>query len=80
LSVYSGAIGAIRSIILIEERMNALSRRVDEMADEMRHLSTRLTRLETIVEIVRPDGSVLRVAADKPRSARAASSEGVKAL
>jgi hypothetical protein len=70
VSVYGGALGAIRSIILIDERMNALSKRVDELADELRHISTRLTRLETIVEIARADGAVLRVAPAKPRAPR----------
>jgi hypothetical protein len=56
---------AIRSIVLIDERMNALSGRLDDLTVEVRHISTRLTRLETIVEIARPDGSVLRVAPEQ---------------
>jgi hypothetical protein len=71
LSFYSDAMAAIRSIVLIDERMNALSRRLDDLTVEVRHISTRLTRLETIVEIARPDGSVLRVAPDNLRATRA---------
>ncbi len=67
MSFYSDAMAAIRSIVLIDERMNALSKRLDDLTVEARHISTRLTRLETIVEITRPDGSVLRVSPEKPR-------------
>ena len=67
MSIYGDALAAIKSIVLIDERIGALSARVDRLGDEVRHMSTRLTRLETIVEIVRPDGSVLRVAPVKPR-------------
>jgi hypothetical protein len=77
MSIYGDALAAVKSIVLIDERMSSLSARVDRLGDEMRHLSTRLTRLETIVEIARPDGSVLRLAPDKPRRLKGRGKEQV---
>ena len=62
MSLYAEAMAAIRSMILIDERVQSMTRKVDKLADEVRAISERLVRLETIVEIGRADGSVLRVA------------------
>jgi len=62
VSLYGDAIAAIRSIVLIDERVQSLTGKVDRLADEVRRMADRLTRLETIVEIARPDGAVLRIA------------------
>lgn len=50
-------------------RLAALSERVTTLTDGVKALAhrvedhhTRLTRLETIIEIARPDGAILRVA------------------
>ncbi len=55
-------------------RLAALSERVATLTDGVKTLAkrvedhhTRLVRLETVVEIVRPDGAVLRVASPPPR-------------
>jgi len=61
-------LAGLRTIILIEERTRALdevlkglkSKVEDSLADHDR----RLTRLETIVEITRPDGGTLRIAGE----------------
>lgn len=63
-------LGGLKTIVLIEERtkilddsVRALKARVDTtLADHEK----RLTRLETIVEITRPDGGVLRIAQASP--------------
>ncbi len=61
MSLYGDAIAAVKTMILIEERVVSLTGKVDRLSDEVRLASDRLTRLETIVEIARPDGSILRI-------------------
>ncbi len=62
MSLYGEAIAAIKSVILIDERVQSVARNVDRLADEVRDMKDRLIRLETMVEIARGDGSVLRSA------------------
>jgi len=59
-------LGGLKTIILIEERTNALD---DALKGLKAKIETgladhekRLTRIETIIEIARPDGAVLRIA------------------
>ncbi len=63
MSFYRDAAGAIRSIILLDERVQSVTIKVDKLADALRNIAERLVRLETIVEIARQDGTVLRIAA-----------------
>ncbi len=72
MSLYGDALAAVESVILIDARVQGLTGKMDRIADELRHMSMRLTRLETIFEIARPDGAVLRVPAapDQPPSPR----------
>ena len=58
-------------------RLAALAERVTTLTDGVRVLAgkvedhqTRLVRLETIVEITRPDGGVLRLAPTPPEATR----------
>lgn len=62
MSLYGEAIAAIKSVILIDERVQSVARKVDRLADEVRDMKDRLIRLETMVEIARGDGAVLRIA------------------
>ena len=66
MNLYGDAITAIKSIVLIDERVQVLTGTVDRLADELRRGADRLTRLETIVEVARPDGAVLRIARSEP--------------
>jgi outer membrane murein-binding lipoprotein Lpp len=61
MSLYGEALAAIRSIMLLDERLQSLTAKVDKLADEVRDLATRMVRMETIVEIARADGAVLRL-------------------
>jgi hypothetical protein len=51
------------------ERVSTLTEGVSALAKRVEDHQSRLVRLETIVDIVRPDGAVLRVAT-KPGSDR----------
>lgn len=62
MSLYGDAISALKSVVLLDERVKQLAGKVDRLGDEVRSMSDRLTRVETIIEIARPDGAVLRIA------------------
>jgi hypothetical protein len=78
MSLYSDAFRAFKSIILVEERFERISDRLDELVDEMRHLSGRVTRLETIIEITRPDGTTLKIAPEIGQATLARLAKGPK--
>lgn len=65
MSLYSEALTALRSIILVDERVRSLAGKLDQLAIEVRDIKERLVRLETIIEVTRPDGATLRLA--RPR-------------
>ena len=67
MSLYGEAVAAIKSVILIDERVQSVARKVDRLADEVRDTRDRLIRLETIVEITRRDGAVLRIGREPVR-------------
>ncbi|HEY6434761.1 MAG TPA: hypothetical protein VIZ17_22530 [Acetobacteraceae bacterium] len=52
-----------RAIILLDERVQSVTIKMDKLADAVRNIAERLVRLETIVEIARQDGTVLRIVA-----------------
>ena len=62
MSLYGEAIAAIKSVILIDERVQSVAKKLDRLADEVRDMKDRLIRLETVVEITRGGGGVLRIA------------------
>ncbi|HEY6433762.1 MAG TPA: hypothetical protein VIZ17_17415 [Acetobacteraceae bacterium] len=52
-----------RAIILLDERVQSVTIKMDKLADAVRGIAERLVRVETIIEIARQDGTVLRIAA-----------------
>ena len=69
MSVLGDAYKALAAVVTIEERVRGLAGKIDKVADQvgamsdrMSQLSERLTRLETIIEVTRPDGARLRIA------------------
>ena len=52
----------IARLAALSERVTALTDGVKALAKRVEDHQTRLVRLETIVEITRPDGEVLRLA------------------
>jgi hypothetical protein len=73
MSLYGEAIAAIKSVILIDERVQSVAKKLDKLANEVRDMKDRLIRLETVIEIVRADGGVLRIS---PGSGRPSSNQG----
>ena len=66
MSLYGDAIAAIRSVILIDERVQSVAAKVDRLADDVRDMRERLVRIETIVEVTRNGGRRPRTAASAP--------------
>ena len=66
MSIGDRVLAGLKTIILIEERTKALDDALKSFKGKVETALTdhekRLTRLETIVEIARPDGAVLRIA------------------
>jgi hypothetical protein len=50
----------------LADRITTLTDGVKALASKVEDHQTRLVRLETIIEITRPDGGVLRIAAKPP--------------
>lgn len=63
-------LSGLRTVVLIEERTKRLDDRLGKLDSEVGRAigdhEARLVRLETIVEIARPDGSVLRISRAAP--------------
>jgi SMC interacting uncharacterized protein involved in chromosome segregation len=62
MSVFDRIFDEIKKAIALGEKVDRQSNDIAELAKEMRRLSERLTRLEAIIELHRPDGTVLRIA------------------
>jgi len=54
----------------LAERVTTLTDGVKALARKVEDHQTRLVRLETIIEITRPDGGVLRIAPKPPEDRR----------
>lgn len=61
MSLYGDAMAALKSMILLEERVQSVTKKVDKLGDEVRDIHGRLIRIETSIDIVRPDGAVPRL-------------------
>jgi hypothetical protein len=66
MSLADRILSGLKTVVLIEERVSRLGSSVDALKDatetKLANHETRLTRIETLIEIARPDGSVLRIA------------------
>ncbi len=66
MSLGERILSSLKTIVLIEERTRALDDALKSVKAKidgsLSDHEKRLTRLETIVEITRPDGGVLRIA------------------
>jgi hypothetical protein len=62
-------LSGLKTVVLIEERVTSLSMTLKELKgtaeSKLANHEARLTRLETIIEIARPDGTTLRIAPQK---------------
>ncbi|HXY26081.1 MAG TPA: hypothetical protein VEI73_15600 [Candidatus Acidoferrum sp.] len=59
MSWASEAVGAIRKIVLIEDRLDRVATQVDELAETCRDLDRRMVRLEAKFELLEKVASAL---------------------
>jgi predicted component of type VI protein secretion system len=80
MSLADRVVAGLRTMVLIDERVSRLDSSLTTLRDTMQAKiadhETRLTRIETIIEIARPDGSTLRVAAPGPAQGGSSPPEG----
>ena len=60
MSTFGDALAAIRNVVLMQERMDVLTRKVDRLADDVRDtndyvlsVDKRVIRIETMIEMTR---------------------------
>jgi len=58
----------LKTTIELNGKVISVANAVDRLATDMRDLDRRLVRVETIIEIARPDGGVLRIAQEPGKS------------
>lgn len=62
MSALGDVFAALRTALELTSKVEAMSKTVDRLAVEMRDLDRRLVRVETVIEVTRADGAVLRIA------------------
>jgi len=62
MSTIRDILSGLKTAIELNGKVVSVGSAVDRLATDMRDLDRRLVRVETIIEIARPDGSVLRIA------------------
>lgn len=62
MSTIGDILAGLKTAIELNGKVIAVGNAVDRLAADMRDFDRRLVRVETIIEIARPDGSVLRIA------------------
>ncbi|HVW55002.1 MAG TPA: hypothetical protein VHC00_04925 [Rhizobiaceae bacterium] len=56
----------LRTVVELTGKVETLTRNVDRLTSDMRDMDRRVVRLETIIELTRNDGAVLRIAKPGP--------------
>jgi hypothetical protein len=62
MSVIKDILAGLKTAIELNGKVVSVGNAVDRLATDMRDFDRRLVRVETIIEISRPDGGVLRIA------------------
>ncbi|MGN6469434.1 MAG: hypothetical protein ACTHLC_07630 [Rhizobiaceae bacterium] len=66
MSALGDIMTGLRTVMSLTEKVEGLTKDVGAIGVELRSVDRRLVRLETIIEVTRNDGAVLRIA--KPGS------------
>ncbi|MEA2755144.1 MAG: hypothetical protein QOJ54_1433 [Aliidongia sp.] len=64
-------LSGLKTTIELNGKVISVANAVDRLAMDIRDLDRRLVRVETIIEIARPDGGVLRIARDADKGGSA---------
>ena len=68
MSWASEAVGAIRKIVLIEDRMDRVANQLDQLADNCQDLDRRLLRVEAKFELIEKVATTRRLLRGKSKS------------
>jgi microcompartment protein CcmL/EutN len=71
MSMTKDILSGLKTTIELNGKVVSVANAVDRLATDMRGLDRRLVRVETIIEIARPDGSILRIAPDASKDGAA---------
>ena len=66
MSAISDVLNGLKTAIELNGKVVSVANAVDRLATEMRDFDRRLVRVETIIEITKPDGGVLRLTRKPP--------------
>ena len=64
MSAISDILTGLKTVMELTAKVGGLTQDIDRLAAEVRDIDRRLVRVETIIEVTRADGSVLRIARD----------------
>ncbi len=62
MSTIKDILSGLKTTIELNSKVVSVGNAVERLTADMRDLDRRLVRVETIIEITRPDGGVLRIA------------------
>jgi hypothetical protein len=66
MSALGDIMTGLRTVMGLTEKVEGLTKDVDAIGTELRSVDRRVVRLETIIELTRNDGAVLRIAKPDP--------------
>ncbi len=66
MSALGDIMSGLRTVMALTDKVETLTKNVDGLGKQLGDVDRRLVRLETIIEVTRNDGAVLRIA--KPGS------------
>jgi hypothetical protein len=61
MSVFKEILSGLKATIELNNKVASVAQLADRLAMDVRDLDRRLVRVETIIEITRPDGGTLRL-------------------
>ena len=64
MSTVKDILSGLKTVIEMNGKVVSVAQAVERLAAEMREFDRRLVRIETIIEITRPDGGTLRLTRD----------------
>jgi hypothetical protein len=70
MSAIQDILAGLKATIELNTKVASVGSSVSELTRDMRDFDRRLVRLETIIEIARPDGAVLRIASAPDNTSR----------
>ena len=71
MSMIKDILSGLKTTIEFNGKVASVANSIDRLATDVRDLDRRLVRVETIIEIARPDGGVLRIAQEPGKGSSA---------